>query len=100
MPNVYQGLYYVRVTRETNNFMRTADKVFNTWDDEIKKLRMFDKFEPSTDFAFSIALDKCNMNNCFTASQRRNAGRQPTHQIRVCQLLCLFAQVTSKWFFR
>lgn len=64
LPNVYQGLYYVRVTRETNNFMSTANKVFNTWEDQIKQLRMFDKFEPSTDFAFSIALDKCNMNNC------------------------------------
>jgi hypothetical protein len=44
--------------------MRTADKVFSVWEDEIKQLRMFDKFEPSTDFAFSIALDRCDMNDC------------------------------------
>tara|TARA_S200000501_G_C20800642_1_gene733866 strand:+ start:427 stop:1254 length:828 start_codon:yes stop_codon:yes gene_type:complete len=64
LPNVYQGLYYVRTTRQTDKFMKTANSVFNNWDKEIKNLRMFDKFEPSTDFAFSIALDKLNMNNC------------------------------------
>ena len=64
LPNVYQGLYYVRTTRQTVSFMKTANKVFDNWDNEIQQLRMFDNFKPSTDFAFSIALDKCNMNNC------------------------------------
>ncbi len=64
LPNVYQGLYYVRLTRQTDLFMKTADKVFRNWDKEIKNLRMFDRFAPSTDFAFSIALDKLDMNDC------------------------------------
>ena len=64
LPNVYQGLYYVRTTRQTDKFMKTANSVFANWDNEIKNLRMFDRFEPSTDFAFSIALDKLAMNNC------------------------------------
>jgi len=64
LPNVYQGLYYVRTTKETDKFMKTANTVFSNWDNEITNLRMFDKFEPSTDFAFSIALDKLGMNDC------------------------------------
>lgn len=64
LPNVYQGLYYVRTTRQTDKFMKTADSVFTNWDTEIKNLRMFDRFKPSTDFAFSIALDKLAMNDC------------------------------------
>jgi len=64
LPNVYQGLYYVRTTRQTDKFMKTANLVFANWDNEIKNLRMFDRFQPSTDFAFSIALDKLAMNNC------------------------------------
>ena len=29
LPNVYQGLYYVRTTRQTDKFMKTANSVFN-----------------------------------------------------------------------
>ncbi len=61
LPNVYNGLYYVRVTRETDLFFKQLDKVFNNWHTAISKYRLWKRHEPSTDFAMSIALANLEM---------------------------------------
>lgn len=64
LSNVYNGLYYVRLTEQNVKFYRELDRVFQNWKNEIRKFRMWDRHEPSTDFAMSIALHNLNMNNC------------------------------------
>jgi|TARA_Y100000114_G_scaffold80698_1_gene74390 hypothetical protein len=64
LPNVYNGLYYVRLTEQNVKFYRELDKVFTTWDQQIRKFRMWDRHEASTDFAMSIALNNLSMEHC------------------------------------
>lgn len=64
LPNPYNGLYYVRLTEQTVKFYRELDRVFLNWHNEIKKFRMWDRHEPSTDFAMAIALYNLGMENC------------------------------------
>ena len=63
LPNVYQGLYYVRTTRSTVMLMKEVWRIFSDWHSEIKKYRLWEKHEPSTDFAMSMALNNLNFDN-------------------------------------
>ena len=56
LPNVYNGLYYVRMTEHTLQFFLEVDRIFNDWDREIRKHRLWERHEPSTDFAMAMAL--------------------------------------------
>ena len=64
LPNVYNGLYYVRLTEQNIKFYRELDKVFLNWQKEIRKYRMWENHKPSTDFAMSMALVNLGMENC------------------------------------
>lgn len=64
LPNVYNGLYYVRLTEQNVKFYKELDRVFNNWHQEIRKFRMWDRHEPSTDFAMSISLYNLGMEHC------------------------------------
>ena len=63
LPNVYSGLYYVRTTRSTVMLMKEVWRIFSDWHSEIKKYRLWEKHEPSTDFAMSMALNNLNFDN-------------------------------------
>ena len=56
LPNVYNGLYYVRMTEHTLQFFLEVDRIFNDWDREIRKHRLWERHKPSTDFAMAMAL--------------------------------------------
>ena len=64
LPNVYNGLYYVRYTAENIKFYRELDRIFVDWKNEIKKYRLWERHAPSTDFAMSMALANLNMETC------------------------------------
>ena len=56
LPNVYNGLYYVRLTKNTMKFFQEVDRIFMNWNQEIQKHRMWERHQPSTDFAMAMAL--------------------------------------------
>ena len=57
LPNVYNGLYYARITKRTYKFFQELDRIFVNWHEEITKYRMWERHEPSTDFAIAMALN-------------------------------------------
>jgi len=61
LPNVYNGLYYARVTQQNVVFFKELDRIFCQWDQEIRKHRLWERHEPSTDFAMSMALSNLGM---------------------------------------
>ena len=69
LPNIYNGIMYTRFCKDTANFYRRVDYIFNNWNKVIKEFRMFDNFPPSTDFAMAMA---CHDN------QNLNFGCNPT----------------------
>ena len=69
LPNIYNGIMYTRFCKDTANFYRRVDYIFNNWNKVIKQFRMFDNFPPSTDFAMAMA---CHDN------QNLNFGCNPT----------------------
>ena len=68
LPNAYNGLYYVRVTKQNVAFFKELDRIFNNWDDEIKKFRLWRDHEPSTDFGMSMALRNLGMDDCVSTT--------------------------------
>jgi len=68
LPNVYNGLYYARVTQQNVVFFKELDRIFSQWDQEIRKHRLWERHEPSTDFAMSMALANLGMDNCVSAT--------------------------------
>lgn len=63
LPNVYNGLYYIRLTENNFRFMRACWSIFDNWKNELRQWRKYADYPPSTDFVFSIALAKCGMDN-------------------------------------
>ena len=44
------------MTEHTLQFFLEVDRIFNDWDREIRKHRLWERHEPSTDFAMAMAL--------------------------------------------
>ena len=55
LPNVYNGLMYVRYLKSTTIFFKYVDQMFRNWEENIKKFRLWEKWKPSTDFAMAMA---------------------------------------------
>jgi len=89
LPNVYNGLYYVRVTQHTVKFFQELDRVFSNWHQEIRKYRLWERHEPSTDFAMAMALSNMHMDDCvsnthlptFVHNKRHCVGDWQYHSI-------------------
>jgi len=60
LPNIYNGFMYVRYCEYTYNYFDKVNFIFHNWNDEKKNFRMFDNFEPSTDFAMAMACHYTN----------------------------------------
>ena len=57
LPNIYNGIMYARYCKNTYEFYNHVNFIFNNWQKQIQKYRMFDNFPASTDFAMAMA---CN----------------------------------------
>lgn len=64
LPNVYNGLYYVRYTEQNVKFYRELDRVFCNWQNEIRKYRLWERHKASTDYAMSMALANLGLEHC------------------------------------
>lgn len=55
LPNTYNGFMYARYCKQSVEYFKIVDYIFNHWQIEKKKFSQFDNFPPSTDFAMAMA---------------------------------------------
>ena len=60
LPNIYNGIMYVRHCKALTDYMKHVRYIFENWEESLKEYRMFEKFPPSTDFAMAMACHKDN----------------------------------------